>query len=281
MKNTFDNYPDWNSNDFSEEEMTGKYESIEEITSETTSQTYPETSASEELPPVKRDEDIEHLLNSFSDILQTEIHQVADELYDRLTQSTQQTTQMVRLAANELAKNFAKVIEQQEITIQKQHQSTTKFQEDVLYKVQKNLIMELIEIADNIRMMLQDQKKERDYDTLLESVKSLEEWVNATLSNNSVRSYRDTDECPTTLNRKRQEVVDTETTNNPALNNVYVSERPGYIWTMPYLVVNSDVQLQNILKDNERPQTFSFVIRPEEVIKLKYNGEKINDNTII
>lgn len=141
--------------------------------------------------------------------------------------------------------------------------------------------MELIEIADNIRMMLQDQKKERNYDTLLESVKSLEEWVNATLSNNSVRIYRDTDECPTTLNRKRQEVVDTETTDNPALNNMYVSERPGYVWTMPYLVVNSDVQLQNILKENERPQTFSFVIRPEEVIKLKYNGEKINDNTII
>lgn len=271
MKNTFDNYPDWNNNEFSEEEMKDKCDS----------HTIPESLIPEESSPTKRGEDIEHLLNSFSDILQNEIHQVAEELNERLTQTTQQTTQMVRLAANELAKNFANVIEQQEITIQKQHQSTTKFQEDVLYKIQKNLIMELIEIADNIRMMLQDQKKERNYDTLLESVKSLEEWVNATLSNNSVRSYRDTDESPTTLNRKRQEVVDTETTDNPALNNMYISERPGYVWTMPYLVVNSDVQLQNILKENERPQTFSFVIRPEEVIKLKYNGEKINDNTII
>lgn len=273
MENTFDYDPEWENNQFSSPGTQEKSNLTEEAIPVITSVLPQETVATEISSPEKQGTDIECLLNSFADILQAEIHQVADELNARITQNTQQTIQLVRASANELAVNFAKVIEQQEITIQKQHQSTTRFQEDVLYKIQKNLIMELIEIADNIRMMLQDQQKEQNYDTLLAAVKGLEEWVNASLSNNSVRSYRDTNECPTILNRKRQEVVDTESTDNPDMDNVYVSERPGYIWTMPYLVVNSEVQLQHILKENERPQTFSFVIRPEEVIKLKYKEE--------
>lgn len=274
MENTFDNCTDWNNNAFLETEMQEKSELIEKDISKLIHDPSQNILITDSSSPEKQETNIEHLLNSFADMLQTEIHKVAEELNASLSTSSQQTTHLIHVASNELGEKFAKVIEQQEVTIQKQHQSTSKFQEDILYKTQKNLIMELIEIADNIRIILQDQKKEQNYDTLLESVKGLEKWVNASLSNNSVRSYRDTDECPTVLNRKRQEVVDTETTDNPAMNNMYISDRPGYIWTIPYLVVNSDVQLQNILKENERPQAFSFVIRPEEVIKLKYNEEK-------
>ena len=52
-------------------------------------------------------------------------------------------------------------------------------------------------------------------------------------------------------------------------NDSYVTDQPGYEWSIPYLVIKSDVQLKNILMENNSPQKFSFVIRPEEVIKLK------------
>ena len=179
----------------------------------------------------------------------------------------------IHTATGELKEQFAKVIEQQEATIQKQHLTISKFQEDLLYKIQKPLIMEIIGIADNIRMMLQAQEGERNYDQLLDDVKHLEQWVEATLSNNSVRVFRETENSATELNRKRQEVIDTEETENPEKDNTYVSERPGYVWTMPYLVVNSDIQLEKVIQENTQPQMFSYVIRPEEVIKLKYKNK--------
>ena len=46
----------------------------------------------------------------------------------------------------------------------------------VIYKIQKNLIMELIGISDNIRMILQNSESEPGYD-LLAAVKDLGAWV--------------------------------------------------------------------------------------------------------
>lgn len=174
-----------------------------------------------------------------------------------------------------ISENFIKVLEQQETIIRKQHETIARFQEDLIFKLQKPLIMELIGIADNIRMILQDQKEEQNYDLLLESVEDLEKWVEAVLSNNSVNMFRETDVSASELNRKRQEIIDVEETDDPGKNNTYISERPGYEWSMPYLVVNSDVQLEKILQENDRPGMFAYVIRPEEVVKLKY--KKGND----
>lgn len=241
---------------------------------------------------IEKENKQEQLLNSFADMLQTEIHQIFDGVDGKLrllheqmewlkaqqAESTRQVAERVNYSAEVLSERFARVIEQQETTIQKQHQATTKFQEDVLYKVQKNLILELIEIADNIRMILQDQEKEENYKAMLEAVQGLGEWVDATLSNNSVRRYQEAIESPAVLDRKRQVVVDAEITEDPAKDGTYVTTRPGYTWSIPYLVVNSDVQLEKILSENKQPKTFSFVIRPEEVIKLKY--EESNETNI-
>lgn len=217
---------------------------------------------------------VEHLLNSFSDMLQTEIHAVVESLWAKISENTYKTNLSMDSINSEMKDKFIKVLETQEVTIQKQHQTITKFQEDLLYKLQKPLIMEIIGIADNIRMILQEQEEENNYGSLIEAVKNLEQWVDATLSNNSVRSFRDTENSVTELNRKRQEVIDTEETDNPEKNNTYISERPGYIWTMPYLIINSDVQLEKIVKENTPSQMFAYVIRPEEVIKLKCRKDK-------
>lgn len=162
------------------------------------------------------------------------------------------------------------VVESQEMTIQKQHNAALKYQEDVIYKIQKNLIMELIGISDNIRMILQNSESEPGYD-LLAAVKDLGAWVDASLSNNSVRRFQDTTVDATTMNRKRQQLVDKEPTDVEAEHNTYRTVSPGYEWSVPYLVVNSEVQLKKILEENAAPQMFTYVIRPEEIVKLEYS----------
>ena len=141
---------------------------------------------------------------------------------------------------------------------------------------QKNLIMELIGISDNIRMIIQSAETEADYD-LLGAIKDLNKWVDASLSNNSVRKYEEAASDPMTMNRKRQQLVDKETTNVAAEHNTYKTVSPGYEWSIPYLVVNADVQLNKILEENRAPQLFSYVIRPEEIVKLEYKETKNED----
>lgn len=175
--------------------------------------------------------------------------------------------------SKEMITQLNSVIEQQEQTIRQQHNALLKFQEDVFYKLQKGLIMELIDISDNIRMMLQDNEQQADYD-LLGAVEGLNKWLDATLENNSVHRFQDTKEDSTIFNRKRQEVIDREETNDEAKNNTYVSVKPGYVWSIPYLVINSDIQLQKMLSENGVPQQYAFVIRPEQVVKLKYNSNE-------
>lgn len=165
------------------------------------------------------------------------------------------------------------VLEAQERTIQKQHNAALKFQEDVIYKTQKSLIMELIGIADNIRMIIQNSETEIDYD-LLGAVKDLEKWVDASLNNNSVRKFQDVDLDSTTMNRKRQVLVNKEETDIEEQHNTYKTVSPGYEWSIPYLVINSEVQLDKILEDNNVPQLFSYVVRPEEIVKLEYKGNE-------
>ena len=43
---------------------------------------------------------------------------------------------------------------------------------------------------------------------------------------------------------------------------------------MPYLIINSDIQLKKALED--APKSFEFIIRPEEVVKYKYQKSEEN-----
>ena len=194
-------------------------------------------------------------------------------LVGAMYQSQQQmkmTQDTIVMGMQALQDKVVNVVESQELTIQKQHNAALKYQEDVIYKIQKNLIMELIGISDNIRMILQNRESDADYD-LLAAVKDLGAWVDASLSNNSVRRFQDTTMDATTMNRKRQQLVDKEPTDVEAEHNTYRTVSPGYEWSVPYLVVNSDVQLKKILDENAAPQMFSYVIRPEEIVKLEYS----------
>lgn len=233
-----------------------------------------ETDTAEEKKEDLAVEDTESLLNNFVEIVRNEINSAFEIFRAKVSENAYLVANSsVDFMRTEIKDKLLNVIDLQQTTIQKQHQIITKFQEDLIFKLQKPLIMEIIGIADNIRMILDEQSKEKNYDTLLEAVKDLENWVQATLSNNSVRKFRETDNSIKELNRKCQELIDVEETDDPDKNNTYVSERPGYFWTMPYLIVNSDVQLEKIVRENNQPAMFTYVIRPEEVVKLKYKKE--------
>ena len=199
------------------------------------------------------------------------IHEMLKELLEGQNK-LMKNQQILNSNLNSLREGLLKVTEKQEEIIKKQHNAALKFQEDVLYKIQKNLIMELIGIADNIQMLIEDKENNSDYD-LLEAVKDLGKWVDASLRSNSVKRFIDVDQDNKVYNRKRQELVEKQVTENQEEDNTYRSLYPGYEWTLPYLVINSEVQLQRILDENHSPQMFTFVIRPEEVAKLVYKDK--------
>lgn len=161
---------------------------------------------------------------------------------------------------------YEKELDEKELIIRQQHGQLLKFQDDVIYKTQKPLIMELISIADNIRTVLRKQLESPDYQDLLDDVKRCLQWVESSLEDNGIRRFEESSQG---YNAKRQTIVDIRESDSSEKVDSYVTDQPGYEWSIPYLVVKSDVQLKNILMENNSPQKFSFVIRPEEVIKLK------------
>ncbi|MEG0835013.1 MAG: hypothetical protein RR285_05725 [Acinetobacter sp.] len=170
-------------------------------------------------------------------------------------------------------KSTLQTIDEQQNLIQKQQAVIQKFQDDLLFKTQKPLLLEMINIADNVRMFVNDQKnkssEERNFDELLREFEKIGEWIDASLEDNSVKKYEDSKE-DNQFNCKRQEIVETIETEVQELNDTIVPEQPGYIWTMPYLIIDSETKLIKVAKENEIPQKFSYIIKSEEVKKYKY-----------
>lgn len=173
---------------------------------------------------------------------------------DSITHELQSLQQMVE--------NQTKVIEEQSSIIKMQHENIVRYENDVIYKTQKDLIMELIGIADQLRYTLKDYREVKDFDLLYKSIEDLTEWVDGSLQAVAVRQYVEHESKE--LDRKRQEIVETQETSNPDEDGLIKSVLPGYIWSVP-LVGSNDMQ-----QIEERPRTYEFMIRPEQVARLKY-----------
>lgn len=188
-----------------------------------------------------------------------------------------ESLQFVLERQKEMNSQLENVIAYQEQTIRKQHESIARFQNDLLLKSQKDLIMEMIGIADQIQYTLEDQRVEPNYEKLVEDVKNLSEWVEASLNTVAVRKYIDTEDGKTELDRKRQEVTAVVPTEKEEEDGVLKHQTPGYIWAMPWLIVNTEVQLQNLMEENRKAKMFEFVLRPEQMVRLKYEQKAVND----
>ena len=137
----------------------------------------PETGNQEE------DKSLENIVDRMADAIQQELYKTVAEKVKEALSPLQQNFHALGKALETLNRNqqelykmqqgirdkvqegntrIEEVVEAQEATIQKQHNSLLKFQEDVIYKIQKNLIMELIGIADNIRMIIENKENDPD-----------------------------------------------------------------------------------------------------------------------
>lgn len=157
-----------------------------------------------------------------------------------------------------------KTIEEQNSIIKRQHENILRYENDVIYKTQKYLIMELIGIADNLRNTLNECAKEKDFDSLYKSMEDLTEWVDASLQTVAVRKHESTD--TKELDRKRQEIVEIQETQDADEDGMIKSLLPGYIWSVPMVGSNE------FHDGSERPKLYEFMIRPEQVARLRYVG---------
>ena len=203
---------------------------------------------------------------------------------DDIQQKQQQITQELRLLSSNNMENrqmLQDIKDQkdhtiQELTaiIQKQHESIVRYENDVLLKTQKDLIMELIGIADQIHYTLDDQKRHQDYQHLLEDVTSLGEWVEGSLENVAVRKIVEKDSDGMTLDKKRQEVVEIEETSVKCLDGALKPLLPGYVWSLP-VVGSVETQVTE-----PRPRKIEFVLRPEQMARLRYVAKEVQNNRV-
>lgn len=176
------------------------------------------------------------------------------EKLDSIVQELQELRQLVE--------GQAKVIEEQAAIIKKQHENIIRYENDVIYKTQKDLIMELIGIADQLRYTLNDYAQEKDFDSLYKSIGDLTEWVDGSLQAVAVRKCVNAESKE--LDRKRQEIVEIQETDNLEEDGKIKSMLPGYIWSVPMVGSNE------MHDESERPKSYEFMIRPEQVVRLRY-----------
>lgn len=155
--------------------------------------------------------------------------------------------------------------------IKKQHETIARFQKDTLYYSQKDVIFEIIKIADEVEAIKEIGKNGGN---LQEQVEGLSEFIDAGLTFSAVKSYRDADGVSKEFNPRRQELSNNcVVTHDPEKDGAIVSLRPGYIWRLPWLVANTDIQLGNFIKANMGNQTYEVLIRPEKVARMVYEME--------
>ena len=155
-------------------------------------------------------------------------------------------------------------IREKNAIIQKQHDSLLRYDNDLLYKTKIPMLREVIDIADQIKQIADDQEEKADFPKLLEDIHALGDWVDATLQTESVRKFEFSKNSTSKFDPKYQEIVETQYTSKKEDDGLYKTMLPGYFWTIP--MVGSSTQGPT---DNS-PRSFEFVLRHEQVVRLKY-----------
>lgn len=166
-----------------------------------------------------------------------------------------------------LAKIQETTISEKNAIIQKQHDSLLRYDNDLLYKTKIPMLREVIDIADQIKQIADDQNMTVDYAKLLEDVQALRDWVDATLQTESVRKFEHAKSKPYEFNPKYQEIVETQYTSKIEDDGKYKTMLPGYFWTIPMVGSSMPPSADN------SPRSFEFVLRHEQIIRLKYKPD--------
>ena len=169
-----------------------------------------------------------------------------------------------------LAQAQETTLRENSLTIQKQHDSLLRYDNDLLYKSKNHLINEIIGIADQLKQIADDQKIKSDFSKLMEDVEALEEWVNGTLQTESVRKYEFAKQDPKKFDPKYQEMVETRYTTKIEEDGTYKTILPGYFWTIPMVSSNATQSVDN------SPKSFEFILRHEQVVRMNFRQDHNN-----
>ena len=153
-----------------------------------------------------------------------------------------------------------------------QQQVIQRHQSDIMEKVKHPMFMSLIQLGDGVRNILaatDNTESQSNNSELTAEIKKIEIWIDDILLENGVVRFQTLS--PEEFNPKNQEIAIHRDTDNPDLAEKVTSLSPGYRWTLPYLIINSDVKLAKVAVENKVPQKFTFVIRPEEVVYYNKN----------
>ncbi len=186
------------------------------------------------------------------------------KLFQNQNSSSQKLDSIVKdiQSLQQTIESQSKIIAEQSSIIKKQHERIIQYENDMMYKAQKDLIMELIGIADQLKFTLSDYADQNDYEALYSSVKDMREWVDGSLQTVGVRKYENI--VSAELDKKRQEVSEIQDTDNEDEEGMFKSILPGYVWTIP-MVSNDDKQEKAV-----GPRKYEFIIRPEQVARLRF-----------
>lgn len=158
-------------------------------------------------------------------------------------------------------------IREKNAIIQKQHDSLLRYDNDLLYKTKIPILKEVIDIADQIKQIADDQEVNADFTKLIEDIHALGDWVDATLQTESIRKFEFSKVNTSKFDPKFQEIVETQHTSKIEEDGMYKTLLPGYFWTIP--MVGSSTQVST---DNS-PRSFEFVLRHEHVVRLRYKPD--------
>lgn len=159
--------------------------------------------------------------------------------------------------------------------VQRQHETIASFQNDVFYRSQKDVLLEIIRIADEVETIKEKCGKDNPvYDELC----SLSDFIDHGLSFSAVRSYSSKGET-VEFNASRQEFDSTPLhTDDVEKDGCLVSLRKGYVWTMPWLVANTDLRIKRFFEENPDARKYEFVIRPEIIGRYRFGTHGQFDN---
>ena len=178
--------------------------------------------------------------------------------------------QFIKEQSNTIAQQHNTITQQQDSlkelsgAINMLQDCVTRYQNDVLFKAQKEIFEDLIQLSDQVRCNILDQEQNKNYDSLLESMKQIGKWIDASLERSKMHKFEDCADGKSVIDKKRQEVVEIKETENAEKDGCFVTQQPGYLWSIPFVG-----SVETMLSGNA-PQTFEFVFRPEQVVKLKY-----------
>lgn len=187
--------------------------------------------------------------------------------FDDLAMQLDSMFEKVEMFQSTIAKQN-QIIEEQNRTIVNQNRQLEKHNEDIVMKLQKPILLQIIEYVDRLQEILDndDSLIDKDHTTRLSELRNnveiLQKTIVADLENHQIYQFKDTEDNPLEFSLGRQQVKDREESSNEnefmrygeGVKMFYRTTFPGYLMTA----------------ENKNGEPVDSILRREEVVKVIY-----------